>query len=108
MFISKTTSNTFTAKKLVPKTQYKGPILKLTAKDNEKIAELLDLRFNYETELDKILKILSKNTKTITSEWSRLSYVEQHLRGQIDSIDKAIRQIKINRLNQQKTKSKKL
>ncbi|MBE7712076.1 MAG: hypothetical protein E7Z92_08080 [Cyanobacteria bacterium SIG31] len=106
MFISKITSNTFTAKKLVPITQYKGPILKLTAKDNEKIAELLNLRFYFETELEAITKRLSKNTKTITSEWHRLSCREQYLRSHIDSIDKTIRQIKINRLNQQKTKSK--
>ena len=100
--IDKTLFKGVKPKNLVPKSQYKGPILKLTAKDKEKIEKLLNTRFNYEQELESIRRYLENNTKTISTGWNRLANRGYMLESYINDIDKEIRQIKIDRLNQQK------
>lgn len=107
MYITLTNNQTFQAKKLIPLSQYQGPILKLTSKDKEKISNLLSQKTQILFELDRIKAKLEKNCKTITKEWQHLSIVESKLLGTIDSINRQIKEIKINRLNQQKKRLEK-
>ena len=102
MIISQTYSQKFEARKMIPISEYKGPILKLTPKERKEIAGLLDQKTQIYFELDNVRKILEKNQKTITREWQHLSMVEFSLLAKIDDIDRRIKEIKITRLNKQK------
>lgn len=109
MFINNYSNTTFQAgKKLVPISDYKGPILKLTKKEQAEIADLLSKRSQLSFDLDNVRKILKKNTKTITREWQHLSNVDFSLQSEIERIDRIIKEIKLNRLNIQKAKLAKL
>lgn len=108
MIITSINVQNFQAKKLVPISQYQGPILKLTKKDKEKIALLLDKKTQISFELYGVTKLLEKNHKTITREWQHLSIVQSKLMGEIDRINNMIKEIKIARLNKQKKNLSKL
>ena len=58
----------FQAKNLIPLSEYKGTILKLTTKDKEQIAKLTKKKAQYELELMKVSRHLEKYTKSITKE----------------------------------------
>lgn len=99
-----TSSNPISFGRKIPLSEYKGPILKLTAKDKKQIEDLLQKKAGYELELATINDILKHNTKTITRENKRLSTAEMRLLGFISEIDRLIKEIKVNRLNKQKAK----
>ena len=92
---------------LIPRSEFKGPILKLTKKEKAKIAELMDKKSELELELVQVNNRLEKNQKTITKEWRQLSIVSSKLEGAISTIEKQIREIKIKRFNKQKLKENK-
>lgn len=108
MYINEISNPIFTAKKLVPLSEYKGPVLKLTKAEKAKISDLLEQRTQLSFDLDKVRKILEKNSKTITRQWQHLSIVDFKLHCEIERIDKLIKEIKTNRLNKQKAKMVKL
>ena len=88
----------FQAKNLIPLSEYKGTILKLTTKDKEQIAKLTKKKAEYELELMKVSRHLEKYTKSITKEWKYFSMVEFNLMGKISIIEDMIKEIKTNRL----------
>ena len=104
MNISPTTNQTFTA--LVPKSEYKGVILKLTKKDEEKIAKLISQKSEYIFELNAIERLLEKKKTIIESSglFHRRSNIESHIRN----IDEQIKAIKINRFEKQQGRAKTL
>ena len=93
-------------KALVPASQYKGPILKLTPKDKEKIARLMDAKTELLFEQGFLEKLLAKKKKIIESSGliSRISHIE----AKISQLEEEIKNIKMNRLKQQKSKSRKI
>lgn len=108
MNISGINNQKFQAKNLIPLSQYKGPVLKLTPKDKEKIGQLMGKKTDLLFELDSINRLLEKRHKTITKEWQKLSNAQITISYQIEKIDNLIKEIKINRLNKQKKKLEKL
>ena len=88
-------------KKLVPISEYKGPTLKLTPKEQMKVSELLKTRAGLELELVKVKEKLEKNTKHITAEYQRYEQAFVKLQGMIEKIEKLIKDIKINRFQKQ-------
>ena len=98
MRINTITNTSFGTKKLVPLSEYKGTILKLTQKDKEQIAKLTKKKAEYELELMKVSRHLEKYTKSITKEWKYFSMVEYNLMGKISIIEDMIKEIKTNRL----------
>ena len=91
MLISKNISiNTYQGRKLVPLSEYKGVILKLTPKDKAEISRLQGLKSQYELELHEIETQLQKVKKTITKQWRQLSNKELKLWSEIDTINKLI------------------
>lgn len=103
MFINSISNQNFKAK--VPLSEYKGVILKLTKKDKEKIAKLIEERTLLEFELSFIDKMLDKK-KTIIG-CSSLANRKFKLEAFIDDITNQIKEIKINRLNKQKARAEK-
>lgn len=89
-------------KALVPASKYKGPILKLTAKEKKKICELTKTKAELELELIKIRDRLSKNTKLISEEHQWLSVRLFKIETLITQLENAIKEIKIHRLKIQK------
>ena len=87
-------------RRLIPKSEYKGPILKLTTEDNRKISCLQNEIANYELQLIKILEILSG--KMNARERDYYSGVAFNLESVIKGLKNDIRKIKIFRINQQK------
>ena len=104
MFITPVTNQNFKA--LVPKSEYKGVILKLTPKDKEKIAKLVSQKGELELELHAIEHLLNKKKTIIES--SGLMYRRDKIMGEISVLENMIKNIKINRLEKQKAKIKKL
>ena len=100
MFINPISTN-FKAR--VPLSEYKGPILKLTKPDIKKIDKLKDVRFQYEMELIDIEKLLA-NKKISTAQFNFLMNKKMKIEHSIEDIISAIKEIKINRLNIQKSK----
>lgn len=98
MNINPTSNQMFTA--VIPKSQYKGPILKLTAKDKERIAKLMDQKTEYEFELNAIDRLLDKKKTIIES--SGLLYRRGIIEGYIAKLEEAIKEVKVNRLEKQK------
>ena len=93
---------TFTAKKLVPLSQYKGPVLKLTKGDKEKIAALEDSIASLEIELYKLSKY---QRKKISEKQKFMSdSAQMHLDAEISLLRQEIQDIKMNRLNKQRAK----
>lgn len=104
MFVAPISNQNFTA--LVPASQYKGPVLKLTPKDKKKIAELVSKKADLELELNSIERLLDKKKTIIES--SSLMYRRDKILGQISVLDEMIKTIKINRLEKQKTGAEKI
>ena len=96
---------TFGAKKLIPRSQYKGPILKLTKPDLKKIDKLNASRFEYEMDLIDIDKLLA-NKKISHAQFEFLMNKKMKIEAYIEEIISTIKEIKINRLNIQKLKQK--
>lgn len=87
--------------KMVPISSYKGTILKLTKSDKEKIKALQVKRANFELDLNCVQNLLSK-IKITTRESARLFHRSVEIEGNIAIIDDLIKEIKINRLLEQK------
>lgn len=87
---------------LKPLSKYKGPILKLTDSEKAQIADMEKKIAEYELEISKLASI-DQGFKIITSQ--SVYYCDQinHLEWIIDNMREAIREIKINRLNIQKS-----
>ena len=79
MRINTITNTSFGTKKLVPLSEYKGTILKLTQKDKEQIAKLTKKKAEYELELMNVTKHLDRKTKSLTREWKYFSMLEERL-----------------------------
>ena len=103
MFINPMSYTNFQAK--VPLSEYKGPVLKLTKPDIKKIDKLKNTRFQYEMELIDIDKLLA-NKKISVAQYNFLMNKKAKIEAYIEDIILAIREIKINRLNIQKSKFK--
>ncbi len=101
MFINPISYTNFQAK--VPLSEYKGPVLKLTKPDIKKIDKLKNTRFQYEMELIDIDKLLA-NKKISVAQYNFLMNKKAKIEAYIEDIILAIREIKINRLNIQKSK----
>ena len=101
MFINPISYTNFQAK--VPLSEYKGPVLKLTKPDLKKIDKLKNTRFQYEMELIDIDKLLA-NKKISVAQYNFLMNKKAKIEAYIEDIILAIREIKINRLNIQKSK----
>lgn len=101
MFINPISYTNFQAK--VPLSEYKGPVLKLTKPDIKKIDKLKATRFQYEMELIDIDKLLA-NKKISVAQYNFLMNKKAKIEAYIEDIILAIREIKINRLNIQKSK----
>ena len=97
MFIYPASNQNFRA--LVPKSEYKGVILKLTPKDKKKIAELISEKSFLEFELVTIDRLLDKKKTIIES--SGLFCRREHLLGQIHTLENMIKEIKTKRLEKQ-------
>ena len=102
MFINPISTN-FKAK--VPLSEYKGPILKLTKPDIKKIDKLKDVKFQYEMELIDVEKLLASK-KISTAQFNFLMNKKNKIEHLIQDIIDTIKEIKINRLNIQKSKIK--
>ena len=95
-----TPQTSFTAKKLIPLSQYKGPVLKLTKTDKEKIAVLENSIAALEIELYSISKY---QRKKISEKQKFLSdSAQMHLDARIRLLRQEIQDIKMNRLNKQR------
>ena len=109
MSINSSFKNTLTIKsktelktRLKPLSEYKGPILKLTSKEQERITKLNQKISELEVDLISIEKKLNKNPKIITKENVILTKLKQEADAKILMLKKIIKDIKINRLNIQK------
>lgn len=108
MNINQVSTNSFKAKivvpprKFVPLTEYKGPILKLTKSDINKIAELTETLTKLEIEYYDLNKYI-RFAKVITRGLQDKMYF---LENCIESLKLQIRDVKISRLNQQKLDGK--
>lgn len=91
--------------KLVPLSQYKGTILKLTAADKTKIAQLQKNVASLEIDLAKLENLLQKSK--FYQEQNYYSNQIMTIEWEIEKLEDLIKEIKLNRLNkQQKTKNK--
>ena len=104
MHITISSNQTFTA--LVPKSEYKGPILKLTAKDKEKISKLVSQKSELLFEINFLEKMLNKK-KTLVESSNLLNRIGT-LEFRIKEIDETIKSIKTTRLEKQQGKLKKI
>ena len=86
---------------LIPKSEYKGIILKLTKADKEKIHALQTKKAEIELDLSCIQKHINK-IKITTPESIRLQDKYFTLEERIHEIENMIKKIKIDRLNKQK------
>ena len=96
MFINPISTN-FKAK--VPLSEYKGIILKLTEEDKAKITELMSEKSELLIQLSSVEKKLDKH-KTIAGS-AGLFEIFGKIEFRIREIENAIKQIKIDRRNQQ-------
>ena len=92
----------FTAKKLIPFSQYKGPILKLTKAEKAQIAHLESEIAALECDLYRISNY--QKLKLSESQLFSSQSTEMHLDGMISSLRKMIKEIKANRLRKQQEK----
>ena len=86
--------------KLIPIDKYKGPILKLTELDKEKITQYQDSITSLELNISKFQDFLRKrhNANNASYYYDKISRCEY----EIDRLKKLIRDIKINRIKIQK------
>ena len=96
----KTVAPMIQTRSLIPKDQYKGPILKLTNNDKIKIQELLKQQAEIENEINKLYRIREKLKKTSETHYYDCKIFT--LDGYIECIKDAIKKIKVDRLNEQK------
>ena len=97
MQIYPTSETTFNG--LVPASKYKGVVLKLTNEDKEKISKLLSEKSELLIQLTSVEKKLDKHKTIIGS--AGLSNIYMKIDARIKEINDTIRQIKIDRKNQQ-------
>ncbi len=86
---------------MVPLKNYKGPMLKLTKADKEKIAALQENINQMEFELYHLERQFNAG-RLRTEKWNFLAEREGKLLERIDYLKDMIRNIKIERLNKQK------
>lgn len=92
--------------KLMPLSEYKGPILKLTKADKAKITKLQKELAISDIELAKLNDLYIKNLRVPKQRYYLESLI-QKLEAKIEEIQNLIKEIKINRLNIQKNKERK-
>ena len=95
-----TTDLTFQA--LIPKDQYKGPILKLTKKEKEQISKYEHQIGGLELELNKLGEFVAK-ARHNAAVGDYYSDIMGKIETQIRYLKELIKEIKINRLNKQKS-----
>ena len=88
----------------IPLKQYKGPVLKLTKDEEAKISALQENINNYEIELYRLTKLYDGKKLSTNQANYYLNKVET-INAHINELKQLIREIKINRLNMQKTKN---
>ena len=91
---------------LKPLSEYKGPILKLTDSEKSQISSMERKISEYELELEKLSR-LNKGITRVSSEKAYYNSKMEYLIGWIEDLRKSIREIKINRLNIQKSQMNK-
>ena len=91
---------------LKPLSEYSGPILKLTASEKSQISKMESKIAEYELEIEKLAR-LNRGITRVSSEKAYYNNKMYYLTGWIDDLRNAIREIKINRLNIQKSQMKK-
>lgn len=93
--------------KLIPKSEYKGVILKLTPADKKKIAEYQKKISDYTLEDMKLLDLLKKckNEEKLIEYYTEKS---DQIEFYIDQLKDAIAEIKAERMKKQLAKAKKL
>ncbi len=94
-------SNQIAFNGMIPLKNYKGPILKLTNSETERIAALQKNINNMEIELYQLNKIFEGKRLTTIQGNYYLNKIEA-INAQITELKQIIRDIKINRLNAQK------
>lgn len=94
-----TNSPNFT-RNLVPANEYKGPILKLTKADKEKIKLLQKQKACYELELETLIKYSNK-IKIMCAEGLRLHHKIFSMENNIRIVEDMIKEIKTSRLAKQ-------
>ncbi len=106
MNISSINSMSFNGK-LIPKSEYKGVILKLTPADKKKIAEYNKKITEYTLEDMKLIDLMKKckNDDKLVEYYTDQSGLLEFF---IDQLKKAIAEIKATRLKKQLEKAKKL
>ena len=93
-------------KGLIPKSQYKGTILKLTSDEKSKIAKYQQEIGKLELEHMKLADFYAKNEYNDAAQDYYANQM-QHLEYAISILKDMILEIKINRLNKQKAKANK-
>lgn len=89
---------------MIPLKKYTGPILKLTETEEAKISALQENINNYEIELYRLTKLYDGKKLSTNQANYYLNKVET-INAHINELKQLIREIKINRLNMQKTKN---
>ena len=102
MQISSINTTTFQARKLIPLSEYKGKVLKLTPKDKAKIDKLMNKKSELILELTSIDRLLNKKKTIIES--SSLFERKDTIERQISILEEEIRKIKIDRFQKQNSK----
>ncbi len=110
--ISNVSKQTFKGGKLVPKSDYKGLILKLTPKDKKRISELEKAKGQIDLERIKLYNLILESASTTRCGGNSVQsyasdYYSDKLGGldvEIGKINEAIKQIKIDRFNKQKAR----
>lgn len=87
--------------KLVPLSEHKGPILKLTEKDNEKIADIQKKIIEHDQEIYNCKKYFNNKRRMSYSERDYLHDRIESLEIAINNLLEEIRQIKISRFQKQ-------
>ena len=99
-------NNIYAGRNLVPKSQYKGPILKLTKKEQATVQQLEKEITALEIEQVNIKSYIDKTTLTSTQEEILYEKLDR-LSSWIREFRENIQNIKVERFNKQKAKSMK-
>lgn len=97
-----TFSNPISFNGIIPLKKYTGPILKLTETEEAKISSLQENINNFEMELYNLNKLF-EGKRLSTGQSNYYFNKVMTISAQIDDLKQMIRQIKIDRLNMQKT-----
>lgn len=92
--------NPYTDRNLIPRSQYNGPVLKLTKADNKKIESLQKKKAGFELELES-LKKYAERIKITTQESMRLNHKIFDMERNIRIVEDMIKEIKQSRLSKQ-------